>query len=301
MNYGTIGKDTWQDPFFGDLTPKERYFYIYLCTCPQGQMCGVWPFNKRLAAAETGYNEETIVQLIDRMIDNLRVQYDQDTREILLTGWGDRNAGLFRSTVGKKENSTVTKIKQEMLKIRNTDFKRQVEQWVAGGATGGAPPVDGTGNINTYTETVTETKTPPTPTTRNGDTSKYTTLSPILNADGYDLEDIAQVLRDMEGRKIFYPLVYARKCLDKITEEKAKKHKDQPDLGAPTAAQTAAMEWFDLLPLDMQNELTSLRPLTPHDRPGGMHYPEWCRLARSDYLRELGFSKPLDNQERMAA
>ena len=154
MNYGTIGKGIWQDPFFGDLTPEERHFFIYLNSCPQGQMCGVWPFNKRLAAAETGFNEETIMRLVDRMVHNIRAEYDPVTREILLVGWAERNAGLFRSSAGpykdKKENSTVIKIKKEMLNIKNIDFRQQVEQWLADGAsTGGEPSDDGAGNRTT--------------------------------------------------------------------------------------------------------------------------------------------------------
>ncbi|MGQ0437590.1 hypothetical protein ACT4UT_04545, partial [Bacillus sp. B-TM1] len=47
--YRTVQVNFWQDDFVLDLTPEERYFYVYLLTCSKTTQCGIFPFPKRLA------------------------------------------------------------------------------------------------------------------------------------------------------------------------------------------------------------------------------------------------------------
>ncbi|MCH5476639.1 hypothetical protein L4A40_26415 [Bacillus cereus] len=51
--YRTVQVNFWQDDFVLDLTPEERYFYVYLLTCSKTTQCGIFPFPKRLAEMET--------------------------------------------------------------------------------------------------------------------------------------------------------------------------------------------------------------------------------------------------------
>ncbi|MDA2423313.1 hypothetical protein PDN55_25120, partial [Bacillus cereus] len=62
--YRNVQVNFWQDDFVLDLTPEERYFYVYLLTCSKTTQCGIFPFPKRLAEMETGYNRETVDKLV---------------------------------------------------------------------------------------------------------------------------------------------------------------------------------------------------------------------------------------------
>ena len=53
--YRHIHIDYWQDSFVLDLTPEEKYFYIYLMTNSKTTQCGVYSLHNRIIETETGY------------------------------------------------------------------------------------------------------------------------------------------------------------------------------------------------------------------------------------------------------
>lgn len=67
--YRHIHIDYWQDGFVLDLTPEEKYFYIYLMTNSKTSQCGIYELPKRIIETETGYNRETVGKLLNRFID----------------------------------------------------------------------------------------------------------------------------------------------------------------------------------------------------------------------------------------
>ena len=77
----------WQDDFVLELTPEERYFYIYLLTCSKTTQCGIYSLPKRLAEMETGYNRETVEKLLQRFIDYGKIIYDAETKELYIQNW----------------------------------------------------------------------------------------------------------------------------------------------------------------------------------------------------------------------
>ncbi|HDR4685694.1 DnaD domain-containing protein [Bacillus cereus] len=85
--YRNVQVNFWQDDFVLDLTPEERYFYVYLLTCSKTTQCGIFPFPKRLAEMETGYNRETVDKLVQRFVDYGKILYDADTRELFVLNW----------------------------------------------------------------------------------------------------------------------------------------------------------------------------------------------------------------------
>ncbi|MBE5107972.1 DnaD domain protein [Bacillus thuringiensis] len=85
--YRNVQVNFWQDDFVLDLTPEERYFYIYLLTCSKTTQCGIFPFPKRLAEMETGYNRETVDKLVQRFIEYGKILYDEETRELFVLNW----------------------------------------------------------------------------------------------------------------------------------------------------------------------------------------------------------------------
>lgn len=85
--YRNVQVNFWQDDFVLDLTPEERYFYVYLLTCSKTTQCGIFPFPKRLAEMETGYNRGTVDKLVQRFIDYGKVLYDAETKELFILNW----------------------------------------------------------------------------------------------------------------------------------------------------------------------------------------------------------------------
>ncbi|WP_026590649.1 DnaD domain-containing protein [Bacillus sp. UNC437CL72CviS29] len=85
--YRNVQVNFWQDDFVLDLTPEERYFYIYLLTCSKTTQCGMYSLPKRLAEMETGYNRETVEKLLQRFVDYGKILYDAETKELYILNW----------------------------------------------------------------------------------------------------------------------------------------------------------------------------------------------------------------------
>ncbi|RDY26708.1 DnaD domain protein [Romboutsia weinsteinii] len=89
--YRQVHINYWQDGFVLDLTPEEKYFYIYIMTNSKTSQCGIYELPKRIIETETGYNRETIEKLITRFEDYKKVIYCKDTREIFIKNWIKHN------------------------------------------------------------------------------------------------------------------------------------------------------------------------------------------------------------------
>lgn len=83
----------WTDPKVDDdFTPEDKYFYLYLLTNPHTNLCGCYEISMRQMVRETGYNEDTVKRLINRMetVHGV-IQYDPQTKEIFIPRWGKYN------------------------------------------------------------------------------------------------------------------------------------------------------------------------------------------------------------------
>lgn len=87
--YRNVHISFWTDAKVADeMTPEDKYFFLYLLTNPHGNILGCYEFSFRQAEAETGYQKDTIRKLIDRMRNVHHViDFDEDTREILVIHW----------------------------------------------------------------------------------------------------------------------------------------------------------------------------------------------------------------------
>ncbi|GAA0106529.1 DnaD domain protein [Paraclostridium sordellii] len=112
--YRHIHIDFWQDGFVLDLTPEEKYFYMYLMTNSKTSQCGIYELPKRIIETETGYNRETVEKLISRFKEYKKIIYCEETKEIFLLNWMKHN----------KANSPQVKkcIEKELNKIKNKEF-----------------------------------------------------------------------------------------------------------------------------------------------------------------------------------
>ena len=107
----------WQDKFILNLTPEEKYFYIYLMTNSKTKQCGCYEIPKRVMMFETGYNDETIDKLVNRFIEYDKIWYDDETSEILLLNWLKYNP-VNNVNMEKCVNREMEDIKSDKLKSR---------------------------------------------------------------------------------------------------------------------------------------------------------------------------------------
>ena len=112
--YRHIHIDYWQDGFVLDLTPEEKYFYIYLMTNSKTSQCGLYELPKRIIETETGYNRETVGKLLNRFIDYKKIVYCEETREVFLMNWIKHN-----KIVSPKVKKCVY---EELKKIKSMDM-----------------------------------------------------------------------------------------------------------------------------------------------------------------------------------
>ena len=60
--YRVVKMCFWNDTKVQDeLSPEDKYFYLYLLTNPYTNLCGCYELSLNKAAIELGYNKETIV------------------------------------------------------------------------------------------------------------------------------------------------------------------------------------------------------------------------------------------------
>jgi len=135
--YRHLQTSFWQDPFVLDLTPEEKFFYIYLMTNTKTTQCGVYEISKRVIEMETGYTKDTIDKLIVRFQEYQKIKYDTKTNELIILNWFKHNFSRSPSVINciKKEIDAIkSKIFREcanhLLKhyTENDDDKKDVKE-----------------------------------------------------------------------------------------------------------------------------------------------------------------------------
>ena len=84
MAYRKIHDSFWTDPDIEELTPEQKYFYIYLITNPNVNQLGLYEFSIKRACFETGYNRDTIEKLLEFFENCGKIRRSRKTREILI-------------------------------------------------------------------------------------------------------------------------------------------------------------------------------------------------------------------------
>ena len=107
----------WQDSrVLEELTPEDKYFYLYLLTNPNTTQIGVYQITKKQMAFDLGYSTESISSLLDRFINVHRlVKYNEKTREIAINNWGKHNL----ANAGKP---VIDCIKKELQEVKDLNL-----------------------------------------------------------------------------------------------------------------------------------------------------------------------------------
>ena len=112
--YRHVHINYWQDAFILDLTPEEKYFYVYLLTNSKTKQCGIYELPIRIIETETGYNRETIDKLLNRFEEYGKIVYDKATKEIYLKNWSKHNK-ITSFKVKKCVEKELSKVKSKEL------------------------------------------------------------------------------------------------------------------------------------------------------------------------------------------
>jgi DnaD/phage-associated family protein len=112
--YRQLYTEFWSDSFVLELTPEEKYFYLYLISNPKSTQSGIYEISKRIIEMDTGYNRETVEKLIQRFCDYKKILYCDDTKELMVINWIKYNV--------PRSINTIKCIQKELLKIKNKAF-----------------------------------------------------------------------------------------------------------------------------------------------------------------------------------
>ncbi|MCD4838142.1 DnaD domain protein [Neobacillus sedimentimangrovi] len=135
-----VHTEFWQDAkVLEEMTPEDKYFYLYLLTNPNTTQIGVYQITKKQMAFDLGYSIESINALLDRFINNHKViKYNEKTRELAIINWGKYNlnkAGKPVMDCIKKELADVkdkTLLWEVMNHIPNEDIVNEFSRVVHG-------------------------------------------------------------------------------------------------------------------------------------------------------------------------
>lgn len=60
--------DFWRNPIVEDMSPEDKYFYIYLLTNHNTTQIGIYRITKKQMAYDLGYSIESVHSLMERFI-----------------------------------------------------------------------------------------------------------------------------------------------------------------------------------------------------------------------------------------
>jgi len=112
--YRQLHTEFWSDSFVLELTPEEKYFYLYLMTNTKTTQCGIYEISKKTIETDSGYNRETVEKLIKRFCDYKKILYCEDTRELMVINWIKYNV--------PNNLNTIKCVQREIDKIKHSEF-----------------------------------------------------------------------------------------------------------------------------------------------------------------------------------
>ncbi|WP_083964471.1 MULTISPECIES: DnaD domain protein [Metabacillus] len=91
--YRIVRTDFWKNPVvLEEMTPEDRYFYLYLLTNPNTTQIGIYQITKKQMAFDLGYSIESVQSLMERFARHHKlIRYNPETRELAIKNWGKDN------------------------------------------------------------------------------------------------------------------------------------------------------------------------------------------------------------------
>lgn len=138
MAFRIVYTEFWNDPkVMEDMTPEDKYFYLYLLTNPCTNMIGIYRIVKKQMAFDLGYSIESVNSLMDRFINSHKlILYNENTKEICIKNYGKYNlnkGGKPMIDCIKKDLGNVvdkTFIKEIVANVKNASIKQLIEEYL---------------------------------------------------------------------------------------------------------------------------------------------------------------------------
>ncbi|WP_243459337.1 DnaD domain protein [Metabacillus bambusae] len=91
--YRMVRTEFWKNPIVSEeMTPEDKYFYLYLLTNPHTTQIGIYKITKKQMAFDLGYSIESVHSLMERFTRHHKlIRYNPETREIAIKNWGKDN------------------------------------------------------------------------------------------------------------------------------------------------------------------------------------------------------------------
>lgn len=148
--YRTIQLSFWTDTkVLDEFTPEDKYFYLYLFSNPQTNMCGCYELGWSQTTNQLGYSKESVIHLLDRF-ENVHkvIKYSKKTKEVLLLNWCKYNW---------QGGNQIACISKEIDNIKDNELKLIVTQTFNEHFNGSKPLVSPLQATVTVTDTVNNT------------------------------------------------------------------------------------------------------------------------------------------------
>ncbi|MGG0681452.1 conserved phage C-terminal domain-containing protein [Bacillus altitudinis] len=126
----------WQDPkVTEEMTPEDRYFFLYLITNPNTTQIGIYTITKKQIAFDIGYSIESVNSLMDRFENHHKlILYNNNTREMAIKNWPKYNLNKGGKPILDCVTKELNEVKDKSLvsalypKIENTSIRELFER-----------------------------------------------------------------------------------------------------------------------------------------------------------------------------
>jgi hypothetical protein len=121
-----IPTNFWRNPFvLEEMTPEDKYFYLYLLTNSQSTPIGSYKITKKQIAFDLGYSIEEVNSSIERFTNHHKIiRYNSETRELAFNNWEDNNLSKpekpDRDHLFPEEDEATSMIFEAQLEIGNS-------------------------------------------------------------------------------------------------------------------------------------------------------------------------------------
>ncbi len=108
-----VDTDFWTDGKVDEFSPEDKYFMLYLLTCPFTSMLGIFEISIKQAAFHLGYTQDTIHVLLDRFENKYHmILYSPKTSEIAIKNF-------LRHTIIKGGKPIADCLWRDIRKVKN--------------------------------------------------------------------------------------------------------------------------------------------------------------------------------------
>lgn len=113
-----IERGYWQDDFILELTPEQKFFYLYLMSNSKVNTLGAYVFPMTMSILELGYNRDTVKKLLDHFVEAGKIMYDETTNEVFLLNWPKRN--------WNKKTATLRALKKDFSALKSPVLREKI-------------------------------------------------------------------------------------------------------------------------------------------------------------------------------